>query len=90
MGNIFEQSLNEIWHGKKYSQMRDAHLNGKWNKYQPCSDCDTWMCRISETKREKLSNRIVIHRGPFFVTAEKDKTFLQKAKDRLKTIFYSI
>ena len=41
MGNIKEQSLYEIWNGKKYSDFRMSHITGNFPKNYKCKDrCD--------------------------------------------------
>jgi radical SAM protein with 4Fe4S-binding SPASM domain len=39
MGNINEQSLSDIWTGKKYQELRQKHLNGDVSDINMCSNC---------------------------------------------------
>lgn len=39
MGNIFEQSVHEIWTGERYEIMRDLHSSGNIDKIQTCAEC---------------------------------------------------
>jgi len=38
-GTIKEQTIREIWHSKKYNDLREKHLDGKRNKIYPCDRC---------------------------------------------------
>jgi radical SAM protein with 4Fe4S-binding SPASM domain len=38
-GNVRENSIHEIWHGKKLTQLREAHINSRRNEYEPCDRC---------------------------------------------------
>ena len=67
MGNINSNSLEEIWFGKKYTEMRKAHLEQNFSKLPLCNNCDTWACRTA--KRKTIDNeRYVREEGPFFAT----------------------
>lgn len=70
MGNLNQHPLNEIWVGEKYERMRTNHLQKKWGVYPVCADCDTWMVNTKDRKIEKLTPRIQLTIGPFFLTAE--------------------
>lgn len=39
LGNVFEQSLPEIWRGEKYQQLRDLHASGRFEEVPICSRC---------------------------------------------------
>ncbi len=39
LGNIFEQSLQDIWQGKKYNELRDLHTNGRYEEIPICARC---------------------------------------------------
>ena len=39
MGNVNEQGIEEIWKGKKYSQLRKLHLEGKYKEVPLCKKC---------------------------------------------------
>ncbi|MEW6097350.1 MAG: SPASM domain-containing protein [bacterium] len=32
MGNVAKNTIKEIWHGEKFQQIRQIHLEGKYNK----------------------------------------------------------
>ena len=38
-GTVKEQTIREIWHSKKYNDLRKIHLSGKRNKVYPCDRC---------------------------------------------------
>ena len=39
VGSIQEKSIHEIWHGQKYTELRNMHSNGKRNMVFPCDRC---------------------------------------------------
>ena len=39
LGNVKENTLEEIWNGKKYDRMVNAHKDGKRDMYVPCDRC---------------------------------------------------
>ncbi len=39
VGNIFEQSVHDIWVGEKYQRLRDLHSSGRANEIPTCVDC---------------------------------------------------
>jgi len=41
LGNVNEQSLEEIWNGEKYKELRSMHITGKFSKDHKCDKkCD--------------------------------------------------
>ena len=41
LGNLNENSLEDIWNGKKYQKLRNMHITGKFPKGHKCSEkCD--------------------------------------------------
>lgn len=40
LGNVFEQSIMDIWVGKRYMQMRKAHVEGRAKDIASCDKCD--------------------------------------------------
>ena len=42
MGDFSKQTIKEIWQGKAFEEVREAHLNGNRNKYEICRGCDIW------------------------------------------------
>jgi len=39
LGNLKNNSIEQLWQGKKLEEIRTAHLEGKFNTVQVCSDC---------------------------------------------------
>ena len=39
MGNVFSQSIGEIWHSKKMKYLRNIHRDGKYYKNKICFEC---------------------------------------------------
>ena len=39
VGNIFENSVNEIWQGEKYQRLRDLHSSGRFEEIPACARC---------------------------------------------------
>ena len=39
MGNINNESIDKIWRGKKYNELRSLHNNGKFSEIPLCSKC---------------------------------------------------
>jgi len=39
VGSIQEKSIHEIWHGQKYTELRNMHSSGKRNMVFPCDRC---------------------------------------------------
>ena len=42
LGNINSQSLEEIWNGKEFSDLRTLQEDGKWDDHSVCKSCLTW------------------------------------------------
>jgi radical SAM protein with 4Fe4S-binding SPASM domain len=41
MGNVKENTLEEIWNGEKYKKLREMHVTGKFSKNHKCNEkCD--------------------------------------------------
>ena len=39
IGNGFKKDLSDLWRSQKYKELRDAHLNKRRNRYNPCNRC---------------------------------------------------
>ncbi|MGQ9628957.1 MAG: radical SAM protein [bacterium] len=57
MGNVFEESIRDIWRGEKYRMFRELHLRGEYDKIPICGNCDTWSVRTKNV--EERDGRIV-------------------------------
>lgn len=42
LGNLFVDSIQKVWDGVRYSDIRDAHISGDLNGVVPCESCDHW------------------------------------------------
>ena len=40
LGHVSENSIDEIWFGKKYEQLRKAHKDQRFDDISYCKDCD--------------------------------------------------
>ncbi|MCK5706698.1 MAG: radical SAM protein [Candidatus Aureabacteria bacterium] len=56
MGNILEQSLSEIWNGKRYKEVRRKHLSGNVSDVPMCKNCFR-----SASPREAKKISIALH-----------------------------
>jgi radical SAM protein with 4Fe4S-binding SPASM domain len=45
MGNVHEQSIQEIWHGKGFEYFRQMHLEKRGAEIGLCRDCPDWKYR---------------------------------------------
>jgi len=45
MGNIHEQSIKDIWHGKEFEYYRRKHLDKKAEDIEMCKNCPDWKYR---------------------------------------------
>ncbi|MCX7046777.1 MAG: SPASM domain-containing protein [Candidatus Sumerlaeota bacterium] len=53
MGNVFETSLAEVWHGPRFQEMRRLHEEERWDEIPICVHCDGWAeCDHIEEKTE--------------------------------------
>ena len=48
MGNINEESLKDIWTGKRFTEFRKLHLEGKWDSIPMCKNCTVHEYQFSE------------------------------------------
>lgn len=40
MGNVQDSTLNEIWQGEKYEELRKMHESGEWSRHPICGRCE--------------------------------------------------
>jgi len=67
MGNAWDQTIQEIWFGKKYQDLREMQKAKKWDYLKLCSDCDTWMTYVGFAPRErKFLDGIMVKEYPFW------------------------
>jgi len=43
VGDLFKDSIKDIWNGIKIKKIRDNHLNEIWDSPQVCNDCVVWV-----------------------------------------------
>lgn len=48
LGDLNEQSPQEIWRGKKFEELRKMHVEGRFNEIPLCEDCNVWHHRHSK------------------------------------------
>ena len=39
LGNVNKNTIKEIWHGKKYNNLRERHIKGERKCVEPCNRC---------------------------------------------------
>ena len=42
VGNVNDESIQSIWQGKRFEDLRDYHAYGKRNNKKKCQGCDHW------------------------------------------------
>ena len=72
MGNVSQQSLEEVWFGEKYKRFRQLHKKGEWSQISLCDDCDSWACRVNPRK-DIIGNNVIEEQGPFYSTFRASK-----------------
>jgi len=63
LGNVFESSVEDVWNGEKFNEVRLHHENGEWDKVPFCKNCDRWATYDVE---ERVENGILIRRSAEF------------------------
>ena len=46
MGKWESQTIQEVWIGKKYRELRELHGAGKWHEHPICRDCDVALLEL--------------------------------------------
>lgn len=78
VGNLKDQTLEQVWYGPKYESLRRLHLEKQWDRIPLCNDCDTWMCRTERREVEYLDDgKVKVTVGPFFKVAERTAKALE-------------
>jgi len=57
LGNVKEQSLEEIWNGVKFRQLRELHASGQWDKVAMCRNCRVHEYQFSKEWRDYWSKQ---------------------------------
>ncbi len=73
MGNLTNQSLEEVWEGEKYQALREHQKTVKPCSEFLCSNCSTWMTEYAESlyRVNIIDGCIFIRQGPFWEVAER-------------------
>ncbi len=50
IGNVRDKSIQDIWIGNKYKEIRKRHLEGNLKNDRTCKDCDHWKMYYLENK----------------------------------------
>lgn len=53
MGNVNSEKLIDIWHGKRFEDVRSRHEKGLFNEIELCRDCNSWFRTGDEEKDNK-------------------------------------
>ena len=64
MGNVLEESVEAVWHGEKFNEVRHYHETGQFDKVPFCKDCNAWSGYIYE---EHIEGNLLIRRSDQFV-----------------------
>jgi len=59
VGNIMEQSIQDIWKGPLYEKFREAHATGRWGDMTMCAPCRDWQHMKWDHGFEKAVNKIL-------------------------------
>lgn len=63
MGNVFETSVREVWHGEQFTKMRYLHETGQWDAIPFCDKCNGW---AQYEFTEEVRDGLLIRRSPEF------------------------
>jgi len=61
MGNVFQESVSNVWNGTSFQKVRQLHENRDWDKIPICSNCDAWAITDYE---EEVTDRFLIRKSP--------------------------
>lgn len=50
LGDLNIQTVEEVWNGERYNQIRDFHQTGRRKQLNSCKDCDFWMLEYIPNK----------------------------------------
>jgi len=53
MGNVRENSIIDVWHGRRFKKARQVHEKGDFHKIQLCRDCNSWFRTDYQEKDEE-------------------------------------
>ncbi|ETR66497.1 MAG: hypothetical protein OMM_12726 [Candidatus Magnetoglobus multicellularis str. Araruama] len=61
MGNVFKDSVEGVWNGEKFQEIRSYHESGQFDKISLCKNCDVWLNYLIE---ESEIDGILIRQSP--------------------------
>ena len=62
LGNVFEDGGPlAVWHGPKFTHVRECHEAGRWDDVPFCKDCDVWR---SHEYRDEIREGLLIRSSP--------------------------
>ena len=64
MGNVFEEGVQAVWHGKAFREARYYHETGQWDKVPFCKNCNGW---AQYEFTEEIRDGLLIRTSPQFV-----------------------
>jgi MoaA/NifB/PqqE/SkfB family radical SAM enzyme len=64
MGNVFEQSVKDIWHGEEFAKARYYHETEQWDKVPFCKGCNGW---AQYEYSEEIRDGLLIRTSPEYV-----------------------
>jgi MoaA/NifB/PqqE/SkfB family radical SAM enzyme len=59
VGNLREQSIQEIWQGPLYQKFRELHATGRWGAMSLCKPCLDWQHMHWDHGFEKAVNKVL-------------------------------
>lgn len=63
MGNVFETSVYDVWHGEEFSKFRYYSETKQWDKMPLCGNCNGWAQYEYE---DEVRDGLLIRRSPEF------------------------
>jgi MoaA/NifB/PqqE/SkfB family radical SAM enzyme len=61
MGNVFETSVSEVWHGEAFAKARYYHETEQWDKVPFCKGCNGW---AQYEYSEEIKDGLLIRQSP--------------------------
>ncbi len=61
LGNVFDLGVKNLWHSKKFNEIRKHHEDKKYYKIPICQNCQIWADYLVE---EKIKDNILIKKSP--------------------------
>jgi len=61
MGNVFQDSVEGVWNGEKFQEVRFYHESDQYDKISLCKNCDVWLNYLIE---EREVDGIFIRQSP--------------------------